>query len=430
MGWLLYNLLTGIVEPFLWFKSMSTLGCKKSRGKCYVAVTGYYSLILVKCFVETYIRIQLINISISMMLLIYIVFTTIFIFQGSISEKITNISIFFSLLLGAELMVLSFTLFYTHGDLSAINQSWVICICSITAKIIEVLGCYFIFIRRKGRTLFGDNIAKISLLIVVVSMLGNVFLKYVKDKISASAILTFELTQTILLWYILKTSSVLKKKDERLFELEKEVSSNEERQKLLENLAEFRHDYSVHSTIIKNMLYCKEYDKATEYAELIYKDVEKTKLSYTHSNIAITILINQLQQKAQKYGIILSAVIQVDDFGMKDNDICSILHNIVMNALEAAAKLPKKNGIVTLLVIYTETGYEISCFNHCVGIASFENTTKKDKMLHGFGVGIVEKLIKKYNGTMKMKCKEISCKGVGLVTVSIYLSCAKRKVLY
>ena len=430
MGWILMDFMTALIDSLLWFKSMSTLGCKKSQKKCGVVVLGLYLFILVKCFVETYIRIQLINISISMMLLIYIVLTTIFIFQGSISEKIINIGFFFSLLLGSELMVLSFVLFFTHGDLSVINKFFVICICTVVAKLIEASGCYFIFIRRKGRTLFGDHIAQISLLTVIVSMLGNVFFKYVKDKISASAILTFELTQTILLWYILKTSSVLKRKDEQLFELEKEVSSNEERQKLLENLAEFRHDYSVHSTIIKNMLYCKEYDKATEYAELIYKDVEKTKLSYTHSNIAITILINQLQQKAQEYGIILSAAIQVDDFGMKDNDICSILHNIVTNALEAAAKLPKENGIVTLLVIYTETGYEISCFNHCVGIVSFGNTTKKDKMLHGFGVGIVEKLVKKYNGTMKMECKETSCKGVGLVTVSIYLSCAKRKVLY
>lgn len=424
------DFLTALIDSLLWFKSMSTLGCKKGQKKCYVAVVGLYLIILVKSFVETYIDMQLLSVSISMMLLIYIFLATILLFAGSKSEKIINISIFFSLLLGSELMVLSLALLYTHGDFSVINKPFVICICTVVAKIIEVSGCYFIFISRRGRTFFGDNIAKISLLIIIVSMLGNVFLKYVKDKISASAILTFELTQTILLWYILKTSSVLKKKDEQLFELEKEVSSNEERRKLLENLAEFRHDYSVHSTIIKNMLYCKEYDKATEYAELIYKDVEKTKLSYKHSNVAITILINQLQQKAEEYGVIFSAVVQVDDFGMGDNEICSILHNIVTNALEAAVKLPKQNAIVTLLVIYTETGYEISCFNHCVGIASFDKTTKKDKMLHGFGVAIVEKLVKKYNGTVKMECKETSRKGIGLVMVSIYLSCAKRKVLY
>ncbi len=99
MGWILMDFMTALIDSLLWFKSMSTLGCKKSRGKCYVAVTGYYSLILVKCFVETYIRIQLINISISMMLLIYIVLTTIFIFQGSISEKIINISIFFQFII-------------------------------------------------------------------------------------------------------------------------------------------------------------------------------------------------------------------------------------------------------------------------------------------------------------------------------------------
>ena len=145
-------------------------------------------------------------------------------------------------------------------------------------------------------TFFYDYRERVSVVIVFISMMGNILLIYVKDKMSANTVLTFEITQIVFLWYILRTSSAFKKKDKQLFELEKEVSSNEERQKLLENLAEFRHDYSVHSTIIKNMLYCKEYDKATEYAELIYKDVEKTKLSYKHSNVAITILIKKLDK--------------------------------------------------------------------------------------------------------------------------------------
>lgn len=430
MGWLLYNVLTGIVDPLLWFKSMSTLGCKKSRGKCYVAVTGYYSLTLIKKFTKVFISNQLIHACVSMMLLIYIFLATILLFQGSKSEKVINISIFFSLLMGCELIVLSGVLLYTHGNLNIVSKPLSGCICYIIAKILESLGCYWIFIKRNNRNIFYDYRERVSVVIVFISMMGNILLIYVKDKMSANTVLTFEITQIVFLWYILRTSSAFKKKDKQLFELEKEVSSNEERQKLLENLAEFRHDYSVHSTIIKNMLYCKEYDKATEYAELIYKDVEKTKLSYKHSNVAITILINQLQQKAEEYGVIFSAVVQVDDFGMGDNEICSILHNIVTNALEAAVKLPKEDAIVTLLVIYTETGYEINCYNHCVGIASFGKTTKKDKMLHGYGVAIVEKLVKKYNGTMKMESKETFRKGIGLVKVSIYLSCAKRKVLY
>lgn len=145
MGWILMDFMTALIDSLLWFKSMSTLGCKKSQKKCCVVVLGLYLFILLKCFAETYISIQLVNISISMMLLIYIVLVTIFIFQGSTSEKLTNIGIFFSLLLGSELMVLSFTLFYTHGDLSVINKFFVICICTVVAKIIEVLGCYFIF---------------------------------------------------------------------------------------------------------------------------------------------------------------------------------------------------------------------------------------------------------------------------------------------
>ena len=111
--------------------------------------------------------------------------------------------------------------------------------------------------------------------------------------------------------------------------------------------------------------------------------------------------------------------ILVQEFGMEDEEICSILQNLVINGLEAAVKVPNDMARVSLQVLPNEDGYEIRCSNDCMGTVDFTKTSKRDKNAHGFGVGIVDKIVKKYSGIVT-RCY-LEREGVGRVTISIYI---------
>ena len=114
---------------------------------------------------------------------------------------------------------------------------------------------------------------------------------------------------------------------------------------------------------------------------------------------------------------------------MKDNEICSVLHNLVVNGLEAASNVKHDFSHVALQAVYTDLGYEIKCINECIGKADLSKTTKEDKREHGLGVGIVTRIVKKYHGTMQIDVKETEETEVYLVVITIQIPCARVKEL-
>ena len=170
---------------------------------------------------------------------------------------------------------------------------------------------------------------------------------------------------------------------------------------------------------MKNLCYYKKYDELGKYMEEVFKDVEKAELLFNHSNIAIRILISGLIQMANDMKIPFSVQVPVEEFGMDDEDICSILQNLVKNALEAASKVSHYSKHVTLQVLDTDDGYEIRCINDCMGEVNFDKTSKQNKQMHGLGVGIVDKIVAEHYGTIQRKYEKAEDEKIGHVTVSI-----------
>ena len=57
-----------------------------------------------------------------------------------------------------------------------------------------------------------------------------------------------------------------------------------------------------------------------------------------------------------------------------------------------------------------------------MGTVDFTKTSKRDKNAHGFGVGIVDKIVKKYSGIVTRRYLEREREGVGRVIISIYIT--------
>lgn len=89
---------------------------------------------------------------------------------------------------------------------------------------------------------------------------------------------------------------------------------------------------------------------------------------------------------------------------IKPHDMCTILANLLDNAIEASEKL-KIPGNISLTIRRINHFLLIKVSNACEenkeSFAHFPSTTKKNREFHGWGLPSVKDAVEKYNGTLK-----------------------------
>lgn len=88
---------------------------------------------------------------------------------------------------------------------------------------------------------------------------------------------------------------------------------------------------------------------------------------------------------------------------MSDSDVYSLFGNILDNAVEAVEKLDDKRRVISVTVRRQNNFVVLHEENYCAGPLNFSDglpeTTKDDKLYHGFGLFSVRMLAEKYGGT-------------------------------
>ena len=95
MGETVVSLLFGLIAPFIWIKSMSTLGANKSKITYGGAFLGGYLLAVIKEFIGNDTNNNAIGMCISVIIVMYFFIVKIILFEGGMKEKIINVSVFF-----------------------------------------------------------------------------------------------------------------------------------------------------------------------------------------------------------------------------------------------------------------------------------------------------------------------------------------------
>ena len=412
--------LTGLIDPLIWMRSMSILSYRRSRKQCIGAFLICYILVVGKGYTAAYEGMETISMLFTIALAGYLFGATIFLFGGSVKEKVLYSSIFFCMLFAIELIVVGFCLTLHIGTLDGItNNSMINLICSSVTKGLQADICYWVFNKKKRGYFFEENREVLSLMIVTCILSASVILG--KGLVQRNRNVVFLLGISIILsqWYIMSSSFSFKKKDKSIMELNEEISYTKKQNALLEEMEPFKQNFSINVIMLKNLFYYQQYEQFGRYIDSTFYNVEKAELLFNHSNIAVRILISDLINTAKQMKIPFTVRNLVKEFGMDDGEICSILKNLVMNGLEAAAKVPYGEAHVSLQMFPTEFGYEIRCINDCVGSVDFKKTTKQDKKNHGYGVEIVNKIVERNRGSIERTYTKKEQKDAGYVTVSI-----------
>jgi hypothetical protein len=227
---------------------------------------------------------------------------------------------------------------------------------------------------------------------------------------------------TLVLFVLLLSYEIKKEKIElNMAELKHELL--EEKYDLMSDVysknAKLYHDLNKHLNVLYQLLETENIESAKEYIEEISRPITKlAKTSWTGVDI-IDVIINTELDKMNEIGIMADVNVEFPHgTNLLSNDMCTILSNLLDNAIEATQKLEYSEkilftmrGINQLLVIKVEN----KCPDETLDFRHFPKTTKANKELHGWGLPSVEETVKKYNG--KMKCMKE--KGSFIVTVML-----------
>lgn len=176
---------------------------------------------------------------------------------------------------------------------------------------------------------------------------------------------------------------------------------------LLKILQSQRHEYARHIQMLQALVELEKIDEAKQYingiAESYWPDYE----FYYVDNPALAALLNTKKALAEDLAIDFAFAVKCElkDLDIPPWDLCSIIGNLLDNAIEAA--IQDEHPRVAIEFMYADDAYLIYIFNNGSSIPPeaqmfTPSFTTKGSSCRGYGLYLTKKLIDQYNGEIKI----------------------------
>lgn len=163
------------------------------------------------------------------------------------------------------------------------------------------------------------------------------------------------------------------------------------------------HDFKNHMACIQGLLKDKAYKEADEYLRTV-NDSWVDEVDYMNTNhIIANSVLNQKYKQACKKGIaMILSVNDLQGIPLKDEDIVTLLSNLLDNAIEACEQVSRFPRNIHVRFWYENNRIFISTKNPVEKPLKFQNgriqTTKEDERIHGIGLVNIKNVVEKYGG--------------------------------
>lgn len=199
-------------------------------------------------------------------------------------------------------------------------------------------------------------------------------------------------------------NKVLQIQAKNQLEMYKSISEN------FDNLKRKTYEFKNQILCIESLLDKKQYSKLVEYAKTIYGSLNNEPDAINTNNVIVNAILNTKYQEANAKGIVF--VFRVNDLSelrLNDEDVVTILANLLNNAIEACEtcedqkvikfKFVKEDDKIIIAVKNT--------FNYDVIYENGEIKSTKTSSVNEHGVGIknVLRIIEKYGGSYVIEDK-------------------------
>lgn len=134
----------------------------------------------------------------------------------------------------------------------------------------------------------------------------------------------------------------------------------------------------------------------------LMNEIKNTEIISYSENIQINMILNEKIKSAAVYGIKSDLDIKVPyQINIDYGDLGVLVGNLLDNAIEAAAKCSEDKRQISFGAYYYKNSLVITCSNCVAGSVVSMETSKKDKINHGFGMKSISGIVQKYNGRIE-----------------------------
>lgn len=204
---------------------------------------------------------------------------------------------------------------------------------------------------------------------------------------------------------------ILKQKNEeknKILELQKTLY--DKTVKDYENLNWLKHDIKGYLRVLDQLkVDNKNYAECTSSLQNVVENLQK----YQCDNVYVSAVVNSIARDCESLGIELKMKYSVNGNILMDPlHLCSLLNNLLYNALEAEQKSDKTNKMISLSIYNIDNHVMIQIENDVISfIDSIDHmknniSSKKDKQNHGIGLKNVRMIVDTYFGDFKIYDKQ------------------------
>lgn len=254
----------------------------------------------------------------------------------------------------------------------------------------------------------------VLMIILIKYYVNGIFNKKSIDNV-IGFIFLYEMIVTILIiLFFYRIGSQLQKEHElelqlKLSKITKEYEVHiHESSKMLKAL---RHDLKNHFIVLAGYLDSENIIEAKKYLEQVKGKMMQTENIVYVDNIALSALLTEKSNRCKNKGIYFYTEFNRDaKLTIPDVDLCTIMGNLLDNAIEAAEQVEKENKEIGIVIKVKEKIIQIVCHNDYKIEPKIEKgkfkSLKKEKNNHGMGLKNIEVIVDKYDGIMKFNYED------------------------
>lgn len=258
-----------------------------------------------------------------------------------------------------------------------------------------------------------------ELLVIAVILLQSLFIIYINNDILTSSNLSVlkgripYIDAGIIILSLLNIAAIKNVAKSTKYKTQAFLLKNhlDQVENLIIALQSQRHEYGRHLQIIQSLIELEKYEESKEYISGISSGHWRDEELYYIDHPAIASLVNSKRIAAQMQNIDFAVAVKCDlsQISVPAWDLCSILGNLLDNALEAAiqdddprvgVEFKLENGFYVMYIF--NNGSSVSDPSRIFQAGYTTNLSEG----RGYGLFIVKKLVDKYQGDIKIVTKQ------------------------
>lgn len=186
-----------------------------------------------------------------------------------------------------------------------------------------------------------------------------------------------------------------------------------------------RHDMNNHIICLNELYNGKKYGELGEYLKQLTNTVIEIQAPMRTGNEIVDAIVSEKEEDAKKWKVKIVVDGDFKGINLSAMSLCTILANLLDNAIEAAKAVKEEDRKIIVCARKTGSFWFLTIENNTasfVEISEEMQTTKSNQREHGFGIGNVDREVKKCGGEFRLECRKVTEKYVFMAEVMLPLN--------